>query len=99
MTYSICEGGVWVNNYHEKQIRFILSSNADIVGFQESAVRRAATRLGEALGWCHWQSNRSVGIISRYPISKEHGLLIESGGVRVNLNGDRDFILKSELNI
>lgn len=86
MTYNMWHGGTQVNNYHEKQLRFILESGADIIGLQEST-KDHATRLGRALGWYHWQSSQSAGIISRYPIVEEHGEINRAGGVRINLNG------------
>lgn len=88
MTYNMWHGGSQVNDYHEKQLRFILDSGADIIGLQEST-RDHATRLGKALGWHHWQSSKSAGIISRYPIVEEHGEINRAGGVRIRLNGRR----------
>ncbi|KAL1960363.1 hypothetical protein VTO42DRAFT_8323 [Malbranchea cinnamomea] len=95
MTFNMWHGGTQVNNYHEKQLRFVLESGADIIGLQE-ATSDHAIRLGEALGWHHWQSSQSVGIISRYPIVEEYGEINRAGGVRISLNGNSR--RKSEIN-
>lgn len=96
MSYNLRLGGTQVHDYHEKQLRFILQSNADIIGVQEAADvvgqdvhnRTHVERLGQALGWHHWSSNFSTGFLSRYPIVKEHGQVLDySSGVRINLNG------------
>jgi endonuclease/exonuclease/phosphatase family metal-dependent hydrolase len=108
MSYNTWQGGSQVNNYHEKQLRFILESGVDIIGLQEAAAGNHTTRLGQALGWDYWQSNRSVGIISRYPFNEEYGNLAAvdivannntaspGGGVRINLNGASEVV--KELN-
>lgn len=97
LTYNLWFGGTQVNHYHEKQLRFILESGADIVGLQESTSDHA-TRLGKALGWYHWQSSKSVGILSRYPIVQEYGEITRSGGVRISFNGNRPALVNRELN-
>lgn len=76
-----------MRNFHEKQVRFILESGADIVGLQETTSDHA-TRLGVALGWDHFQSSKSVGILSRYPIVAEYGEITRAAGVRIGLNGN-----------
>jgi endonuclease/exonuclease/phosphatase family metal-dependent hydrolase len=86
MAYNLWAGGTRVNNYHEKQLRFILNSGADIIALQESGPNHA-TRLGDALGWYSHQSAGSFGIISRYPIAQEYGQISNSAGVRVDLSG------------
>ncbi|KAM0720745.1 hypothetical protein Q7P37_004882 [Cladosporium fusiforme] len=88
MSYNLWAGGSNVNNYHEKQLRFILGSGADVIGLQESVSGGHAQRLSKALGWRIWQTNQSAAIISRYPIVKEYGQVSVSGGVRINLNGE-----------
>lgn len=117
LSYNLWAGGTNIQNYHAKQIRFLLSINADIVGVQESTTTdevtgertNHTTRLAEALGWYHFQSNRSIGVLSRYPLTEVYGEIdpVEipvandtgspGGGVRVNLNGASD--TKQELNI
>lgn len=97
MSYNLYTGGHESISYHEKQLRFILKSHADMIGFRESgpafgkhiSVGTHADRLAKALGWHHWTSNYSIAIASRYPIVQKHGQLVNwSGGVRVNLNGE-----------
>lgn len=88
MSYNMWSGGANVNKYHEKQLRFILESNVDVIGLQEAASGNHTRRLGEALGWDYWQSNWSVGVVSRYPIVQEYGSVNVSGGVRISLNGN-----------
>lgn len=88
MSYNLWFGGSNVNNYHEKQVRFLLESRADVVGLQESVSGGHALRLAKALGWGVWQTNESAAIMSRYPIVEEYGQIRVSGGVRINLNGE-----------
>lgn len=68
MSYNLWQGGANVNDYHEKQVRFILESGADVVGLQESVDGGHATHLADALGWDVWASNQSASILSPYPI-------------------------------
>jgi endonuclease/exonuclease/phosphatase family metal-dependent hydrolase len=88
MSYNLWEGGTNVNNYHEKQLRFILESRADVIGLQESVNGGHAVRLAEALGWDVWQTDGSSAIISRYPVEEEYGQVGVGGGLRINLNGE-----------
>jgi hypothetical protein len=97
MSYNLWLGGMNMHNYHEKQLRFILGVNVDIIGIQEGGpvmgehvkVGNHLKRLALALGWNHWSSNYTTGVISRYPIVEEYGqVLSQSGGVRVSLNGN-----------
>lgn len=96
MSYNLWQGGANVNNYHEKQLRFILESGADLIGFQESVDGGHAMRLGNALGWETSQTNSSAAIISRYPIVEEYDQVRVSRGARISLNGESDS--KQEIN-
>ncbi|WYZ45730.1 hypothetical protein EsH8_VIII_001046 [Colletotrichum jinshuiense] len=86
MSFNLWHGGTQVSNYHEKQIRFLVSSGADIVGLQESTGGHA-TRLGDALGWYSWQGS-DVGVISRYPIVEESAHEGYAVYVKIALDGD-----------
>jgi len=88
MSYNLWQGGANVNNYHEKQLRFILESGADVIGLQESVDGGHAGRLAEALGWGVSQTNSSAAVLSRYPIEEDYGQVGVGGGLRVNLNGE-----------
>lgn len=90
MSYNLWQGGANVNNYHEKQLRFILESGADVIGLQESVDGDHAARLARALGWEVSQTNRSAAIISRYPVVEEYDQVRVSRGVRINLNGESE---------
>jgi endonuclease/exonuclease/phosphatase family metal-dependent hydrolase len=90
MTFNLWYGGMKVNDYHAKQVRFLAESGADIVGVQESSGNHA-TRLGVALGWHYWQG-RDVGIISRYPIVKTADDMGYAGFVRVAVDGDKSHV-------
>lgn len=93
LTYNLWYGGTKVNGYHWKQLEFLATGGFDIVALQETTSDHAI-RLARALGWDYFQSTKSVGIISRYPIAEtypEHG---HGGAVRVALDGD-----KSQINI
>lgn len=108
MSYNTWSGGSNINDYHAKQLRFILDSGVDIIGLQEAADGDHVIRLADALGWDYWQSDRSVGVLSRYQIVKEYGEVAPvevpvegsknspGGGVRISLNGASDYV--SELN-
>ncbi|KAK4626027.1 uncharacterized protein CLAFUR5_05949 [Fulvia fulva] len=82
MSYNLWHGGA-------QQLRFLLDSGAYVVAQQEASPDHAK-RLGQALGWHHYQSSGSVGVISRYPIIEKYGQISASGGVRIDLNGGRD---------
>ena len=77
-----------MREFHEKQVRFLLEAEADIVGLQETTEDHAL-RLGKALGFYCFQSSKSVGILSRYPIVAEYGEITRAAGVRIDLNGGR----------
>jgi endonuclease/exonuclease/phosphatase family metal-dependent hydrolase len=88
MSYNLWKGGANVNNYHEKQLRFILESRADVIGLQESVDGGHAKRLAEALRWNVWQTSGSAAILSRYDVEEEYGQVGVGGGLRINLNGE-----------
>ncbi|KAF4587841.1 DNase I-like protein [Ophiocordyceps camponoti-floridani] len=91
LSFNMWHGGSQVNDYHRKQVRYLASSNVDIVGLQESNGGHAV-RLGQALGWDSWQG-RDVGIISRYPIVERFDLTQAGGAVRIALDGDASQII------
>ncbi|MEV2277076.1 endonuclease/exonuclease/phosphatase family protein [Nocardiopsis sp. NPDC049922] len=86
LTFNTWHAGTRIDGYHDKQVRFLLESGADVVGLQETE-GGAAARLADALGWYHWQSGGSLGVISRYPIAEEYGTVNASAGVRIALDG------------
>lgn len=90
MTYNLWHGGAKFDEYHEKQLRFIVNSKADIVGIQEDSSGERAKALAEALGWHYWASKVSQSILSKYPIRPESisGDINRSGGVNIELDGD-----------
>ncbi|KAK6498380.1 hypothetical protein TWF481_010971 [Arthrobotrys musiformis] len=87
MTFNLWWGGSYINDYHIKQVRFIVDTNVDVIGLQE-AQGGHVKRLADALGWYFWQpKSGDLGIISRYPIVGDYGLVNASGGVRIALDG------------
>ncbi|KAK1672221.1 endonuclease/exonuclease/phosphatase family [Colletotrichum godetiae] len=90
MSFNLWHGGTQVSDYHAKQVRFLASSGADVVGVQESTGGHAA-RLGDALGWFAWQGG-DVGFVSKYPLvggaAHEGGTYAAS--VRVVLEGEEE---------
>ncbi|KAF6833196.1 endonuclease/exonuclease/phosphatase family [Colletotrichum plurivorum] len=87
MSWNLWHGGTQVSGFHEKQLRFLAGSGADVVGLQETTGGHA-TRLGEALGWYSWQGPMSVGAVSRYPIVDSGTAAGERAGwVRVDVGG------------
>jgi endonuclease/exonuclease/phosphatase family metal-dependent hydrolase len=91
LSFNLWHGGTQVNNYHEKQIQFLVNSNVDVVGLQESTGGHG-TRLAHALGWYSWQGD-DVSIISRYPIDEVLSAPSRSGAVRINLDGKNSQIV------
>ncbi|KAJ6440454.1 exonuclease III [Purpureocillium lavendulum] len=91
MSYNLWFGGTKVNDYHDKQVRFLSQADADIVGLQETWGGHAQ-RLGEALGWDWWQGD-DVGIISRYPIVEKYEPVGRGGSVRVRLDSGVEVIV------
>lgn len=87
LSFNLWYGGTKVNNYHEKQVKFLVDQNVDIVGFQESSGGHG-TRLAHTLGWFSWQGS-DVSIISRYPIAEAYSATSVSGSVRISLDGNK----------
>lgn len=90
MSWNLWHGGTQVRDYHKKQVRFVASSGADIIGVQESE-NKHALRIAEALGWYSWQSD-DVGIISRYPIIEVFPPVERAIGVRIRLDSGKEVI-------
>ncbi|KAK2611972.1 hypothetical protein QQS21_001937 [Conoideocrella luteorostrata] len=91
LSFNLWYGGTKVNNYHEKQARFLVNQNVDIVGFQESGADHG-TRLAHTLGWYSWQGS-DVSIISRYPIIEVLPATSVSGAVRISLDGAKNEVI------
>ncbi|KAL7936535.1 Endonuclease/exonuclease/phosphatase [Trichoderma chlorosporum] len=92
MSFNMWFGGTNVNDYHNKQVRFLINTNVDIVGVQESW-NGQATRLAQALGWYYWQSPNEVGIISRYPIVEVFPEQAAGGSIRIELDGRKSQLM------
>ncbi|KAM0428580.1 hypothetical protein ACHAPT_006941 [Fusarium lateritium] len=88
MTYNLWCGGDKFKDYHDKQLRFIVNSKADVIGIQEDATGERAKALAEALGWYYWASKVSHSILSKFPIESTSGNINRSGGARIELDGD-----------
>ncbi|KAK2612505.1 hypothetical protein QQS21_001443 [Conoideocrella luteorostrata] len=91
MSFNLWFGGTKVNNYHEKQVRFLTNQNVDVVGFQESSGGHG-TRLARALGWYSWQGS-DVSIVSRYPIAQVFTPTSVAGAVKIELDGPKTEII------
>ncbi|MEU7003228.1 endonuclease/exonuclease/phosphatase family protein [Nonomuraea sp. NPDC046570] len=78
MSWNLWHGGSQVRGGREKQLKFLLDRDVDVVGFQESS-GTSAKDLGEALGWDYYQAGADLGFISRYPITGRGPLPSESG--------------------
>ncbi|KAH6609754.1 exonuclease iii [Trichoderma cornu-damae] len=92
MSFNMWFGGTNVDDYHNKQVRFLINTNVDIVGVQESW-NGQATRLAQALGWYHWQSPNEVGIVSRYPIAETFPEQAAGGSIRIELDGRKSQLM------
>lgn len=91
LSLNLWHGGTQVHDYHNKQVRFLSNSGADLVGLQESN-KGHAIRLAKALGWYFWQGE-SIGIISRYPIVEVYPTTSKGGAVRIALDYNKHIIL------
>jgi endonuclease/exonuclease/phosphatase family metal-dependent hydrolase len=78
MSWNLWHGGSQVRGGREKQLKFLLDRDVDVVGLQETS-STSARELAEALGWDHYQAGSDLGIISRYPIVSRGPLPAESG--------------------
>ncbi|WP_433260940.1 endonuclease/exonuclease/phosphatase family protein [Actinosynnema sp. CS-041913] len=67
MSFNLWHGGSQVDGGREKQLRFLLRSDVDVVGLQETSAT-STRELAEALGWDYHQAGTDLGVISRYPI-------------------------------
>ncbi|WP_433065308.1 endonuclease/exonuclease/phosphatase family protein [Dactylosporangium sp. CS-033363] len=66
MSWNLWHGGTVVSNGLEKELKFLLDQDVDVVGIQENS--GAAAQLAGALGWSYYQ-NSDVAVLSRYPIT------------------------------
>jgi endonuclease/exonuclease/phosphatase family metal-dependent hydrolase len=67
MSFNLWHGGSQVDDYREKQLRFLRDTGVDVVGLQEQD--GSARELAERLGWDYYDGGSSdLGVISRYPI-------------------------------
>lgn len=95
MTWNVWESGKHAKRAIEKQTRFILATNVDVIGMQE--IDAATLRsLGNKLGWeMHQGPSESAGILSRYPIVQRYDEIKSKGrkspgvGVRINLDSNK----------
>ncbi|MGW5682543.1 endonuclease/exonuclease/phosphatase family protein [Nonomuraea sp. NPDC003754] len=78
LSWNLWHGGSQVRGGREKQLKFLLDHDIDVVGVQESS-GTSAKDLGEALGWDHYQAGPDVGFVSRYPITSRGPLPQQSG--------------------
>ncbi|GAA1008850.1 hypothetical protein Aple_080810 [Acrocarpospora pleiomorpha] len=83
MSWNLWHGGSQVKGGREKQLKFLLDRDIDVVGLQETS-STSAKELAEALGWDYYQAGADLGIISRYPIASRGPLPSESGLVGIN---------------
>ncbi|MEV4063851.1 endonuclease/exonuclease/phosphatase family protein [Nonomuraea dietziae] len=92
LSWNLWHGGSQVRGGREKQLKFLLERDIDVVGLQESS-GTSAKELGEALGWDYYQAGADLGVISRYPITSRGPLPSESGlpasNVRIRIDDRR----------
>ena len=90
MTFNMWYGGTQVNDYHNKQVKFILDQNIDLIGLQETQGYHA-NRLAKALGWYAVQTDDSA-IISKYPL-EQITATDASAAARVKIDGDNQQVI------
>jgi endonuclease/exonuclease/phosphatase family metal-dependent hydrolase len=92
MSFNLWHDGTQIENGREKIIDEILNAEADIVCLQEADAITAV--LAAELGWNYWLGNkgdRSVGIITHFPIKKVFEADKDLGGgigAVVSINGE-----------
>ncbi|MGW6494983.1 endonuclease/exonuclease/phosphatase family protein [Nonomuraea angiospora] len=97
MSFNLWHSGSQVDDGREKELRFLLRSDVDVVGLQETSA--VSTReLAEALGWDYHQSGTDIGVISRYPITErkapvDGGPLSVATKVRVRIGERQDVVV------
>ncbi|MDP9844255.1 hypothetical protein [Streptosporangium lutulentum] len=89
-TLNLWDAGSNVEDLLEKQLRVVLTQGLDLVALQETG-GTAARALAEALGWEFYQSDGSLGIVSRHPLSEPTAPTADlpAAAVTVRLPGDR----------
>lgn len=93
LSLNLWHGGAQVDDGLAKQVALINKHQPDIVGFQETS-GHAAKDIAEELGWHHYQSDGSIGVISRFPLT-EVGGTSAAAGVRVEYREGRELELWS----
>lgn len=92
LSWNLWHGGSQVRDGREKQLKFLLDRDIDVVGVQESS-GTGTKALGEALGWDYYQAGPDLGVLSRYPITARGPLPSESGlpmsNVRIRIDERR----------
>lgn len=83
MSWNLWHGGSQVSGGREKQLKFLLDRDVDVVGLQETS-STSAMELATALGWDYFQAGADMGIISRYPIISRGPLPSQSGLAGIN---------------
>ncbi|RII19809.1 Endonuclease/Exonuclease/phosphatase family protein [Streptomyces sp. YIM 130001] len=87
LTMNLWHGGAQVNDGLDKQVAVIEKHRPDVVGLQETS-GHAAKDLAERLGWDHWQSDGSLGVISRHPITSDAETIGGGAGAGVRIRID-----------
>ncbi|OAA58148.1 exonuclease III [Cordyceps fumosorosea ARSEF 2679] len=92
-TMNIWVGGAFVHNSHYKQVSYLASTNADVIGLQETVKPGdAGTRLAKALGYYHHDKGDKA-ILSRYPIVEALEANGAADGVHIQLDGEDSEII------
>lgn len=93
LSMNLWIGGAFVDDSHSKQVRYLTSANADVIGFQETiAPGNAGTRLANALGYYHHDKGDKA-ILSRYPIVEVLETDDAADAVRIQLDGPQSEIV------
>ncbi|MER6361630.1 endonuclease/exonuclease/phosphatase family protein [Kitasatospora sp. NPDC001527] len=89
-SWNLADAGAAFTDAVEKQLRVVLAQGLDVLALQETAGTAART-LADALGWYAYQSESSVGILSRYPLSAVTAptTALPAAGATVQLPGGR----------
>lgn len=94
MSLNLWLGGAQIDDALSKQVALVEKHKPDIIGLQETS-GHAAEDLAAELGWHHYQSGESVGVVSRFRITAETGTTSAAAGVRVEYAEGRELELWS----
>lgn len=84
LSFNTWHAGTQVSGGTEAVVDAVVTSGADVVGFQESE-GRIARQVADALGWYALQGPASVAVASRFPITEVFAMARDASALGVRL--------------